>query len=115
MVVALWEHVRAAGKGITPARSGVAAGAYKDRVFFFGGVCDNEDYDSEEEEEQDDDDDGGGEALVGDSLFFNELWTFNIAKQKWFATKMRDKKVPKKAAPQTPPAPPATSTRSWRS
>ena len=89
-VVALWEHVRAAGRGMVPARTGVAAGMYKDRVFFFGGVCDNEDYDSGDDDDYDPAEDG--ERLAGDSLFFNELWTFNIAKQKWFPTKMKEKK-----------------------
>lgn len=89
-VVALWEHVRAAGKGMVPARTGVAAGMYKDRVFFFGGVCDNDDYDSDDDDDYDPAEDG--DRLAGDSLFFNELWTFNIAKQKWFPTKMKEKK-----------------------
>ena len=89
-VVALWEHVRAAGKGMVPARTGVTAGMYKERVFFFGGVCDNEDYDSDDDDDFDPAEDG--DRLAGDSLFFNELWTFNIAKQKWFPTKMKEKK-----------------------
>jgi len=88
VVVALWEHVRAAGKGMNPARSGFTAGAYKDRVFFFGGVCDNDEYDSDEDDEEA----AEGEHLVGDSMFFNELVTFNIAKQKWFQTKMKERK-----------------------
>jgi hypothetical protein len=101
--VPAWERVRTTGIPPSP-RVGFGMVAWKDRVLLFGGVQDKEGLEEEAEGAKGAGGKGGGKGAgkgaasaaakdVVRSTFFNDLYSFDLGRRRWYPLELRRKKA----------------------